>query len=194
MKTTTGTCQSCQQPSDRMVGDLCNKCYEAGRPRELCVLCGKMGRVNTRDAEGNSHCHACYIRSKPRELCGFCGRLGRVNRRMPDGKAMCHRCYDKQSINRVFADQSRWAPKRGHEWHLSLEEFKAIVAQACHYCGVLPEGRFVPFLGVDRKDNAVGYIMPNCVPCCHPCNMAKGKMGYDEFIALCRRVAIHHPA
>lgn len=41
--------------------------------------------------------------------------------------------------------------------------------------------------GVDRKDNAKGYVTGNCLPCCWPCNYAKGsRYTYEQFKALRR--------
>jgi 5-methylcytosine-specific restriction endonuclease McrA len=65
----------------------------------------------------------------------------------------------------------------------------------CHYCGI-PEGDFYqiwggPFYGgfkrgqrleIDRKVNALGYDIENCVLACPICNVAKSdKFSYDEF-------------
>jgi hypothetical protein len=184
-------CRLCEQESTKMIGSTCRKCYDKNRKRECCVLCGKMGRVNTRDSFGNPHCHACYQSNRPKESCAICGKMGKVNQRLTDGGAVCPRCYDKRSIHRIYADNVRHAPKRGYEWRLDFATFQILTMQPCHYCGIKPDGITVLFLGIDRKDNTIGYIQENCLPCCWLCNKAKSTMGHDEFIALCHRVVNH---
>lgn len=44
--------------------------------------------------------------------------------------------------------------------------------------------------GIDRVDNAVGYILENCIPCCEFCNKAKGTKTYFDFLDwICRLIA-----
>ena len=66
--------------------------------------------------------------------------------------------------------------------------------RTCHYCGI-EESDFLPIWGefyggkkrggileVDRKDNAIGYKIDNCVLACAVCNMSKSdKFTYEEF-------------
>lgn len=75
------------------------------------------------------------------------------------------------------------AKKRGLTWAISLEQHARLLSSgACHYCqGALPETGS----GLDRKDNSVGYIESNCVPCCFTCNMLKSDLlSYDEMLAV----------
>jgi hypothetical protein len=46
----------------------------------------------------------------------------------------------------------------------------------------------VKFNGIDRKNNAIGYIVGNVLPCCKLCNYAKRTMGYNEFLNWVNRV------
>lgn len=66
--------------------------------------------------------------------------------------------------------------------------------RTCHYCGI-KESDFLSIWGefyggkkrggileIDRKDNAMGYEIDNCVLACAICNNAKSdKFTYDEF-------------
>jgi hypothetical protein len=65
---------------------------------------------------------------------------------------------------------------------INFEQFCELVSSPCHYCGnVLPETGY----GLDRKDNDLGYIIGNIVPCCKDCNKMKGEfITYDEMLAL----------
>jgi len=72
------------------------------------------------------------------------------------------------------------------------------MASSCHYCGAVPnnfsksyttpasdpqleKGAF--YSGLDRLDNSKGYEPGNVVSCCKPCNWAKGKKTYGQFVA-----------
>lgn len=79
------------------------------------------------------------------------------------------------------------AKKRGKEWTLEREEAFKLIISDCHYCGFKPEWPTTR-VGIDRVDNAIGYITSNCVPCCFTCNSAKGVMMHDEFMAWIKRV------
>jgi hypothetical protein len=114
----------------------------------------------------------------------------------------------KPSLNKLESDCKFGARKRGYTYSLTKNEFVSLIGNNCHYCGSPPKpfnlyykkNRSVPYKtykdiseewrnlhwikanGIDRKDNSVGYILENCIPCCFPCNKAKGGMSYDEFI------------
>lgn len=104
---------------------------------------------------------------------------------------MCSLCHSTRAFGRVWNKFVRGAKARGNprEVHITKEEFRALVESHCHYCGDPPDGRIHRFLGVDRVDNSKDYELGNCVPCCWPCNKAKGTMAHDEFLALCRKIA-----
>ena len=91
------------------------------------------------------------------------------------------------------------AKKKGLAFDLTEEQFRAINAQDCHYCGIEPstiariknrasESVYI-YNGVDRKDSSLGYMIDNVVPCCSICNHAKHTMSYETFCAWLDRVA-----
>lgn len=91
------------------------------------------------------------------------------------------------------------AQRRGMEFDLTDPHMSALFAASCYYCGVLPgtvtnkpgaNGQFT-YNGIDRYDNALGYVASNVVTCCKECNWAKGARSGDEFLAWLRRVAAH---
>lgn len=55
----------------------------------------------------------------------------------------------------------------------------------CYYCGI-----DIPNIGIDRVDNAIGYVIGNVQPCCTVCNMMKRSMSEEMFIEHCKRVAV----
>ena len=108
--------------------------------------------------------------------------------------------------NMIIARYRHAAKKRGLVWGLTTEQFITVVQQDCHYCGEPPIERDYVYHsskrqknqrynggwacnGIDRKDNIVGYVLENCLPCCKMCNFAKRDTGYDEFMSYLNRVA-----
>jgi 5-methylcytosine-specific restriction endonuclease McrA len=93
------------------------------------------------------------------------------------------------------------ARKRNLEFALSRQQFLTLVTTDCHYCGEPPHavkkrtyiGTFA-VNGIDRVDNAHGYVVGNVVSCCPQCNKAKGTLSADEFKAWASRVYTHSKA
>jgi hypothetical protein len=77
------------------------------------------------------------------------------------------------------------------EWSLSDELAIQLMGSNCHYCGCDPamHCRGFKFNGIDRKDSKLGYIIDNVLPCCTPCNRAKGRTGYQQFQEWLDRLA-----
>ena len=57
---------------------------------------------------------------------------------------------------------------------VSVEQFNAITALPCSYCGTTDK------IGVDRIDNTQGYLGFNCASCCGTCNFIKRGMSVEE--------------
>jgi len=76
------------------------------------------------------------------------------------------------------------AKVRGLEFTLTPEQFMQFFDANCFYCGTLIEG-----IGLDRRDNSIGYVASNCIPCCKYCNYMKRDMSESEFIARCKAIA-----
>ncbi len=72
--------------------------------------------------------------------------------------------------------------KRDIEWSLTLEEYTEFIKLPCHYCGgALPKYG----TGLDRKNNSIGYVKENVVPCCATRNDTKGAhLTYEEMLML----------
>lgn len=95
----------------------------------------------------------------------------------------------------VLRNYRGWAARRGLAFELTADEFLAIAAQACRYCGAPPSNTIkrgkpsaFTYNGVDRLDNALGYTLANAVPCCKTCNWAKQRMSVGEFTEWVGRV------
>jgi hypothetical protein len=66
------------------------------------------------------------------------------------------------------------------EFDLTLEFLEeSIVGQPCYYCGSIEE------IGMDRKDNSLGHVKANVVPCCYSCNfLRKDKLNVEDMKML----------
>jgi hypothetical protein len=95
------------------------------------------------------------------------------------------------SFNNIYNGYKNRARRKQIEFNLTDAEFRKLTSSNCHYCGVEPQqytayhkrkcfGVYV-YNGIDRIDNAEGYVTTNCVPCCGICNKAKRDLTYEEF-------------
>jgi hypothetical protein len=89
------------------------------------------------------------------------------------------------SPEKVFAAYKHKAKQRNLSFALTLDEFEKIVQAACVFCGEQPA------LGVDRKDNRIGYIPWNCQAACGVCNFMKRAMLHHNFLFQVLKIAKH---
>jgi hypothetical protein len=111
--------------------------------------------------------------------------------------------YGHASRNELLASYKKSARERGIEWGIDDNDFFVIVSSNCVYCGSQPctvrkpnkgvNGEFV-YSGIDRIDNAQGYIPGNIVACCWNCNRAKGTLGLHAFLVWCDKLSTHAAA
>lgn len=85
-----------------------------------------------------------------------------------------------------YLQYKRDASSRGYSFKISFEEFSELCGKECYYCGITVS------VGIDRVDNADGYVAENLVTCCAACNVAKNKFTRDEFIDRCKKIASRH--
>ena len=85
--------------------------------------------------------------------------------------------FENHRERAAFNNCRKNARIRKYKFELTQNDVTEIINQACAYCGDAPN----PFNGVDRKDNNIGYIKDNCVPCCFNCNRAKGELSVEQF-------------
>lgn len=70
------------------------------------------------------------------------------------------------------------------DFSLLIDDYAALIARPCHYCGGPLNETAV---GLDRMDNSKGYVLGNVVPCCKECNEIKGDtLTYDEAVVAIR--------
>jgi hypothetical protein len=81
----------------------------------------------------------------------------------------------------------RGAINRNYAFELTEEQFMTFWDKDCYYCKQTING-----IGIDRVDNAIGYVIGNCVPCCKTCNWMKQSLSHNHFIAKCIQIAKAH--
>jgi len=103
----------------------------------------------------------------------------------------------------VYSNYKSRAKRKGWGMSLNFEEFKNLVTQDCHYCGLEPKMcrmdraksrqglSRVYFNGIDRLDSMEGYTLDNSVTCCEDCNKAKRNLSPEQFLELVRRIFKH---
>jgi hypothetical protein len=95
------------------------------------------------------------------------------------------------AFNALLGQYQRSARARGYVFALTKEEFRAVVEAPCTYCGECcnlamsvgagASGEY-RYTGIDRIDNALGYVSGNVCSCCKQCNIAKGTLSREEFL------------
>ena len=80
------------------------------------------------------------------------------------------------------------ANRRGLQFNVPEEVFATLINKDCVYCG---HPALEKRNGIDRMDNAKGYIMGNIVSCCFKCNQMKGKLTVEEFLEHIRSILNH---
>ncbi len=93
---------------------------------------------------------------------------------------------DSRTISAKYAMYKHAANKRGYSFEINKEEFKNLLQNECVYCGLTPA------VGVDRKDNSIGYTFENSVSCCNWCNRMKLDKSCEDFIEHCKRIINNH--
>ncbi len=116
--------------------------------------------------------------------CGCCKPPGSRGHGLPPGEG---------ARRQVLRSYKLGAKRRGRNWGLTDDEFTKLISADCSYCGSVPGNVLRDFVynGIDRIDNAVGYILDNVITCCGYCNRAKGVRSYQEFADWIARLVDH---
>lgn len=92
--------------------------------------------------------------------------------------------YEKQPKAKLRTTK-HGAKKRNYEYALSDELFYKIISLPCMYCGSMEN------IGIDRKDNSIGYTSENSAPCCTTCNMMKKVLSVNDFLSHVQKIHNH---
>lgn len=168
------------------------KCFSRDKYRKdgLCTYC-KTCQKQYRDSQlARQRRRALYIEQREEKL-AYQKTYASANKRKIQEyqKTYGKKYYEKTkhtSAHRYKAYKGD-ARRRGFDFFLTVEEFALFWQQPCEYCGIT-----ISAIGIDRRDNQKGYELDNCVSCCSVCNLAKGQLVFDEWMAYLEQVAIYH--
>lgn len=88
------------------------------------------------------------------------------------------------------------AKRKNKIFNLTEEQMINLFKSNCFYCGSEPKniyyrkgcnGHYI-YNGIDRKNNDIGYVIGNVVPCCSQCNYVKNSFNFDDFIVWINKV------
>jgi hypothetical protein len=86
--------------------------------------------------------------------------------------------YGKSDKGRAI--HLRKAYQRIDACDFSTDELTSLIRQPCTYCGTVDAPR-----GLDRISNDGAHVKGNVVPCCAPCNFARGdRLTMDEMMLV----------
>lgn len=149
---------------------------------------------------------SCQKRYLSKCVCGNLRIISRFYLKRAGKKASCVKCAIKnrpQSLNvlskyqRLYLITKNAAKQRKYSFNLTLKQYEKIVVRNCKYCGSAPRlikwgnGKGIIANGIDRVNNAKGYILYNCVPCCKNCNVAKAQLTKKNFFKLIKNIYIN---
>lgn len=142
----------------------------------------------------------CYVRTSkftkesPQQSCKKCA----------DSKASSRKVLDDflSLRNRLYRRYKKGALERGYSFEITFEEMEMLIYKNCFYCNQEPHDHpsddrykngkgIFKRNGIDRKDNTLGYIFENCVPCCSQCNTMKMDKSYPEFLSKIHQIYLH---
>ena len=79
----------------------------------------------------------------------------------------------------ILWDAKKSDNKRKRQNDLTLDFVQDMLSKPCSYCG----GKNLK-MGLDRKDNMLGHIKTNVVPCCDRCNYIRRDMPYEAWLVV----------
>lgn len=137
--------------------------------------------------------------------CSMCKRrktLAKFDKDSSSQDGVHHRCnectkaYKKRTLHRLGTRYSSYkdsAKRRKFAFDLTIEQFDAITAEQCYYCGGFSgEYESHKFNGVDRLTSDEGYFEHNCVPCCATCNSMKSTQDSEDFVEHVEKIHEHY--
>ena len=85
-----------------------------------------------------------------------------------------------ESLGSRYANAKWQANRRGLEFTITLDEYKRLVSQPCVYAYSTTGAGDIGLIGLDRKDNTIGYTSENSQPCCANHNRIKSDVFTHE--------------
>jgi hypothetical protein len=84
----------------------------------------------------------------------------------------------------VYKTYAKNANTRNIKFTLSEQDFAEIISNPCYICCIKGPS------GIDRFNNALGYLKENCRPCCGHCNLLKKDQRYEDVIRCAEQISL----
>jgi len=92
---------------------------------------------------------------------------------------------NNRTLNSRYLQYKTGAKKRNLSFKISKKVFQNFTEKnQCYYCGINDIDCVKGYLGIDRKDNNIGYEINNLVSCCYECNKMKHNHTEESFKKL----------
>lgn len=102
------------------------------------------------------------------------------------------------AVRRVFTLYKSQAKQRKLDFELSLTQLGWLVTSPCFWCGadfsnqLQYRGETFLYSGIDRLDNAKGYLPDNVVPSCRGCNSLRAYMRIETWLGFLHALTNHN--
>jgi hypothetical protein len=113
-----------------------------------------------------------------------------THQKIVEGRLFSEELKDTKHV--LFSEYKKRAEKKKLEFTLTEEQFEQQKMEDCYLCG--KKNTLTHKNGIDRFDNARGYIVENIKTCCGNCNYLKRDYSYDLFIEKCRIIYKNKPS
>lgn len=87
------------------------------------------------------------------------------------------------NTNINYKTYAKHANTRNIQFLLSEQDFTEIIASPCYLCGLKGS------TGINRFNNAIGYLKENCRSCCGHCNLLKNTQSYEDVIRVAEYIS-----
>jgi hypothetical protein len=127
------------------------------------------GLTTERSQVGNcvSCCAMCNWLKGSLDSATFIKRARHIHSFQKDAYKQIHpECFPDAKCVSYASYRSR-AEKKGLEFAITHDDYKSIIQMDCYLCGKKTTDANTN--GIDRVDNAVGYVSENCKACCKEC-------------------------
>jgi hypothetical protein len=164
--------------------------------RSPCVYCNEVqergfngiDRVDSAIGYVESNCKSCCkMCNYMKGCCGVDYFLKKIEHILTfNGKISGKLCYEimPNTKSRCYSDYKRSAITRNKSFEISKEVFDKVRSENCYLCG--KQNSINHKNGIDRVDNAKGYVEDNIKSCCSDCNYLKRDYELDVlFDKLC---------
>lgn len=100
-------------------------------------------------------------------------------RKVKDHKELNSKQEVRNKASKMLSQYKLSDRRKGLEYDVDIDYLISVFSKKCIYCDSSER------IGLDRKDNNIGHMKYNCVPCCYRCNTTRqNNFTFEEMIKL----------